>query len=189
MRVIAGKARGRRLNSVSGLKTRPTTDRIKETLFNIIANEVADSNFLDLYAGNGGIGIEALSRGAKQVIFIDKNPQCTRIIKENLMKTELSSQAEVYTNDALKAITILARKKREFDLVFVDPPYNLGYVAKALAAIAEHKVVSKNGLVITEFGNKEDIPDSVLNLFLVRSENYGDTSLGFYRNEGDSCEN
>lgn len=189
MRVIGGKAKGRRLASVSGSKTRPTADRIKESLFNIIANEVANVDFLDLFAGNGGIGIEALSRGAGQVVFIDKNRHCTKMIKTNLNTTELGDRAEVYTNDVIRALSVLERKGRIFDVVFIDPPYNQGYIEKTLSALSEYKLVKKDGLVITELSNKEDIPDSVLNLFLTRNENYGDTILGFYRNKEDPSEN
>lgn len=183
MRVIAGSARGRRLKSVAGMQTRPTTDRIKETLFNIISPEVPGSDFLDLFAGNGGIGIEALSRGANSATFIDHAYQCTKTIKANLELTKL--YGEVYTNDVLKALTILAAKGRHFDIIFLDPPYAKGLTDKTLQQLSEYQVLNPQGLIIAEYGSKEEIAESVLNLERIRNERYGDTALGFYRFKGD----
>ncbi|HHT37225.1 MAG: 16S rRNA (guanine(966)-N(2))-methyltransferase RsmD [Candidatus Wallacebacter cryptica] len=185
MRVISGSARGQKLKSVPGVTTRPTTDRVKENLFNILGSRVIDAVFLDLFAGNGGMGIEALSRGAKLAVFIDKSRACTKMIRTNLEEVGFVDRARVYTNDALKAAAVLGRQGAKFDLIYVDPPYQTGLVAKSLAAISQFSLLAEDGLVIAEYGKKEEIAQFALNLVRVREEKYGDTVLGFYRSKGD----
>lgn len=183
MRVISGTAGGHRLTSVAGIKTRPTADRVKESLFNIISNRTLGAIFLDLFAGNGGIGIEALSRGANNVVFIDNNPKCGQTIKANLAKTKL--KGEVYIKDAFSALETLKRYQRCFDLIFLDPPYQENLVVPALQLISKYGLLEQSGLLIAEYGKKEEIPQSVLNLTQIRIEQYGDTVLGFYCYEED----
>lgn len=184
MRIISGTARGRRLLSIPGMNTRPTTDRVKEALFNIISPQVPNCDFLDLFAGNGGIGIEALSRGANLAVFIEKNPKCTQIIKENLKNAKLTG--EVYTRDVFSAIEIMGKKRRVFDLIFLDPPYAKGLVSKALLEFAKADILKPSGMVVAEYGRKEEIPSHVWKLHQVREERYGDTVLGFYKLEEEN---
>ncbi|NLM26140.1 MAG: 16S rRNA (guanine(966)-N(2))-methyltransferase RsmD [Firmicutes bacterium] len=186
MRVIAGAAKGHRLTSVPGLKTRPTTDRVKESLFNILGQQVVDASFLDLFAGSGGIGIEALSRGAKEVVFIDHHKKCGEVIKANLAKTKL--QGEVYVRDVFSALDILGRKQRRFDIIFLDPPYNQGVILPVLEKISINWLLAENGLIVVEHGRKEEIKPSVLNFNSVRTEQYSDTNLSFYRYKEESSE-
>ena len=122
MRVIAGKAKRTKLQTLPGLDTRPTTDRIKETLFNMINPLLYDCSFLDLFAGSGAIGIEALSRGAARAVFVEKNPEAVRVIRGNLVTTRLEAKAEVYPMDVFRALGRL-EGEGPFDVIFMDPPY------------------------------------------------------------------
>ena len=127
MRVIAGSARSLKLKTLEGIETRPTTDRIKETLFNMISPQMYDCIFLDLFAGSGGIGIEALSRGAKEAVFVEKNPKAMECVKENLKFTRLEKKGLTLTKDVMNALYQLEGEK-VFDFVFMDPPYNLSLI-------------------------------------------------------------
>ena len=184
MRVIAGKARRIQLKTIEGLETRPTTDRIKETLFNMITHGLADASFLDLFAGSGGIGIEALSRGAKEAVFIENNPKAVMCIKENLKNTKLANQAEVLQTDVLSGLHRLEKRKK-FDYVFMDPPYNHLLEKQVLSYLAESELLNENALLIveasleTEFSYVEELGYSVIkrkeyktnaHLFLERKE-------------------
>ncbi|MEF9945922.1 MAG: 16S rRNA (guanine(966)-N(2))-methyltransferase RsmD [Lachnospiraceae bacterium] len=155
MRVIAGSAKRLQLKAIEGIETRPTTDRIKETLFNIIAPEMADCIFLDLFSGSGGIGIEALSRGAKEAVFVEKNPRACACIKENLMFTRFWDQAELMTTDAVTALRKL-EKTKEFDYIFMDPPYGQGMERAVLEYLADSTLLAEEGLIIVEAIKSED---------------------------------
>ena len=178
MRVISGKAKGRRLKTLKGTTTRPTTDRVKENLFNIIAPRLPEARFLDLFAGSGAIGIEALSRGAVEVVFVEKNRQASAVIRENLALTRLDG--DVLTMDVSQAIERLGKKGHSFDLIFLDPPYDQGFVEITVAQIAQSKLLADNGLLVAEYGKKEEIITPLWNLHLVRQQIYGDTCLGFF---------
>ena len=148
MRVIAGSARRLLLKTLPGDETRPTTDRIKETLFNMLQAEIPGSRFLDLFGGSGGIAIEALSRGASHAVIVEKNPKAARIIRENLEHTHLDNRAELLT---IAAITRLAgRESAAFDLIFLDPPYGLGLEDRALAQLLSTTLLQADTLLIVE---------------------------------------
>lgn len=149
MRVIAGSARRLQLKTLDGLDTRPTTDRIKETLFNMIADGLYDCTFLDLFAGSGSIGIEALSRGAKKAVFVEKNPKAMAYVKENLAHTKLSDQAETMQTDAFGALARL-RGRCQFDYIYMDPPYGKELERKALAYLTECALLEEDGVIIIE---------------------------------------
>ncbi len=149
MRIIAGTARSLPLKAVDGIDTRPTTDRIKETLFNIIAPEVPDAVFLDLFAGSGAIGLEALSRGAKRAVFVDHSRKAVSVIRENIEFTGFDSQSKVLYMDFSAALKALTGQER-FDLVFLDPPYGKGLSAYALEALSELDLCGDDALVIVE---------------------------------------
>ena len=134
MRVIAGAAKGHNLQTIEGLATRPTTDRIKETLFNIIAFDLPECSFLDLFAGSGGIGIEALSRGASFACFVEQSRDAVRCIRENLAFTRLSGRAEVAAKDVFAFLS--AAEGKPYDLVFMDPPYDMGHEKRVLEVLA-----------------------------------------------------
>ena len=149
MRVIAGSARRTQLKTLEGMDTRPTTDRIKETLFNMIAPYLYDSIFLDLFAGSGGIGIEALSRGAKTAVFVEQNADAVQIVRENLKATRLEDRAVVMHTDALTALKRLDGKYR-FDYIFMDPPYNHELERQMLEYLAGSTLIDKQSTIIIE---------------------------------------
>lgn len=155
MRVIAGKARRLQLKTVPGMETRPTTDRIKETLFNILQPELLDCRFLDLFSGSGGIGIEALSRGAEIAVFVEKNPRACACIRENLSFTKLAEHGKLLSMDALQALRSL-EGKGVFDCIFMDPPYGTGLEAQVLEYLADSSIADKNTLFIVEADLKTD---------------------------------
>ncbi len=151
MRVIAGTARSLPLKTVPGLSTRPTTDRIKETLFNILQPMLSGCRFLDLYAGSGAIGIEALSRGAAAAVFIEKNAAAVRCIEENLAFTKLKDQAEVLRTDTVLGISSLeSRKSEPFDIIFMDPPYETGEELRTLRKLADSPLLRESSLIVIE---------------------------------------
>ena len=149
MRVIAGSAKRLQLKTIEGMDTRPTTDRIKETLFNMISAYIADSNFLDLFSGSGAIGIEALSRGAACAVFVEQSKKAMECIKENLRYTKLADKAEVYETDVLNALNRLEGKKT-FDYIFVDPPYNQLHEKRVLEYLSNSTLLSADGIIIVE---------------------------------------
>ncbi len=170
MRVIAGKYRRITLNTVKGLDTRPTTDRIKETLFNIINDEVYGCSFLDLFAGSGQIGIEALSRHASSVTFIDNNRACVDCIKDNLLKCHIDEGATVINGNALAT---LKRLDEDYDIVFMDPPYGKDIERDVLEFLSEESIVTDGGLVIVEADLKSEFDYiSELNFELVQDKRY-----------------
>ena len=150
MRVIAGTARRIELKTPKGPGTRPTTDRIKETLYNILAPYLADCFFLDLFAGSGGIGIEALSRGAKEAVFVDKGDGQISCIRDNLKTTHLEERARVMSADVTEAIRKLDREGKAFDFIFMDPPYRMDLPKKVLEALRDTSLADEETLIIVE---------------------------------------
>lgn len=161
MRVIAGKAKRLQLKAPVGMDTRPTTDRIKETLFNMIQDELYDIHFLDLFSGSGSIGIEALSRGAKKACFVEQNRSAAAIIKENLEYTHLNQQAEVMNCTAISAISML-NGKEPFHIVFMDPPYKKGLEKEVLRHPMFSKILHEKALVIIEADIETNLSDEDL---------------------------
>lgn len=149
MRVIAGSARRIPLKTLEGMDTRPTQDRIKETLFNMLQYDLADCTFLDLFAGSGAIGIEALSRGAESAVFVEQNARAAEIVRENLKATRLDKQAVVMNCDALSALRRLEGKNR-FDYIFMDPPYNQELERQMLSYLADSGMIDKQSTIIIE---------------------------------------
>ena len=176
MRVIGGEFRSRRLKSLPGLDTRPTPDRLRETLFNVLAARIADSVFMDIYAGTGAVGIEALSRGARRCVFIEKDRRAVEVIRENLATLGLESRAEVFTG---KAATVLERPHADlgFDLVFLDPPYEMSKEYEAAMSALD---LAKTPLAIAQHSSRENLPDAYGSLKRYRMIKQGDNSLSFY---------
>ena len=160
MRVIAGKARSLKLKTVDDMSTRPTTDRIKETLFNILLDEVPGCHFLDLFSGSGGIGIEALSRGAREAVFVEFGKEALSCIRANLNKTRLMDQATVLPVEVTYGISKLEKMGKKFDIVYADPPYQKGFEPKVLDLLAGSGIVKPGTLVILE-SSLETTPDYV----------------------------
>lgn len=155
MRVIAGSAKRLQLKTLDGLDTRPTTDRIKETLFNMITSGLYDSIFLDLFSGSGGIGIEALSRGAKKAVFVEMNPKAMACVKDNLKYTKLDRKAMTLTKDVMSALYQL-EGEFVFDYVFMDPPYNQELERKVLEYLSESSLIYEDTLLIVEASKETD---------------------------------
>jgi 16S rRNA (guanine966-N2)-methyltransferase len=182
MRVIAGKFRSRKLKGPGLLRLRPTSDRLRETLFNILGPEVEDSLFVDLYAGTGAIGIEAVSRGARQVILIESNPKAARLVRENLAALAIRSGTELIEAEVLAGLERLAKQHLVADFVFLDPPYEkTSEHARVLEFLDASRLVAPRGIVIVEHRNKTELPERLDRLERVRLVEQGDTALSFYR--------
>jgi 16S rRNA (guanine(966)-N(2))-methyltransferase RsmD len=181
MRVIGGKYGSRRLKSPGKLQLRPTSDRLRETLFNVLGPEVADSLFIDLYAGTGAIGIEAMSRGAREAIFVESHPATARLVRENLTSLEING-AEVIHEDVLRALEKIAQRRLVADFIFLDPPYDRTEERlEVLEFLDGSHLVAPYGIVIVEHSVKTDLPDRFDRLELVRLLEQGDAALSFYR--------
>lgn len=178
MRVISGTARGRRLGELKGSETRPTTDRVKESLFNIIQFDIEGRNVLDLFGGTGQLGIEALSRGAGRCTFVDMRREAAVLIRENLKHTGLEGRGEVVQSDYLSFLT---RTREKYGLVFLDPPYASGYLEKALNTICDIDIVSENGIILCESATSQELPALDPPYEKVRDYRYGKIMLTLYR--------
>jgi len=185
LRVISGSAKGHRLKTLKGMATRPTSGMVKEALFNIISSRVAGSHVLDLFAGSGGLGIEALSRGAVRAVFIDLSPVCCRIIRENLAHTRLAGKAEVYAMDYSDAILKMCRERRKFDIIMMDPPYRKNFVQEALKLLTNNDIMMDDGMIIAEHGASDDVPDACDRFRAVDRRTYGDTMITIYKDGND----
>lgn len=181
MRVIAGKAKGRRLKTVSGDMTRPTTDKIKESIFNIIKPFLNGGNVLDLYAGSGALGIEALSRGMSRAVFVDKDWKCVEIIKNNVEICNLSELTEVYRNDAIRALHSLVKREIQFELIFLDPPYLINNYQELLKFIANNNLLIRQGIIVVEHDVKISLPSEMGVLTLIKNVSYGNTGVTIYQ--------
>ena len=159
MRVIAGTARSIKLKTIEGLGTRPTTDRTKETLFNVLHSELPDASFLDLFSGSGAIGIEALSRGAKSACFVEQNPQAVKRIRENLEKTHLAEGAMVMACDVMTALRRLEGTSDPFGIVFMDPPYDQSLEKQVLSYLADSKLITEETTIVVEASLETDFAD------------------------------
>jgi 16S rRNA (guanine(966)-N(2))-methyltransferase RsmD len=183
MRVITGSAKGRPLKTVKGREVRPTADRVKESLFSVLGARVVDARFLDLFAGSGNVGIEALSRGAASAVFVDLATAHLKVVEENLVYTGLMDQAELLRRDARAALPDLGKRGRTFDLIFVDPPYGQDLCPAALDGIVKTHVLAMGGWVICEHHGKDPMPDSVGPLVRFREMSFGETAISLYREE------
>ncbi|SPU11858.1 putative methyltransferase [Niallia circulans] len=180
MRVVSGKNKGIPLKAVPGNSTRPTTDKVKEAIFNMIGPYFQGGEGLDLFAGSGGLGIEALSRGLDLVIFVDKEGKAIHTIKENLSICKLNSQAEVYRNNADRALKALQKREKRFDYIFLDPPYKKQQLEKILTFIDEAGLLKEDGVIVCEHGSEISLPEAVSRLQQVKHEKYGIIAVSIY---------
>lgn len=189
MRVISGSARGRKLKAPKSGETRPIMDRVKTALFDILAPEIVGMRVLDLFAGTGAVGIEALSRGAAAATFIERSPEAWKLVRENLALTNLSDRAEVLRSDAFAFLQQAAAAKRRYDLVYVAPPQYEGMAARALAQLDTAPLTEPDGLVIVQIHPQERSDLDALSLGRLRlydERRYGSTLLLFYTHDEDS---
>ena len=182
MRVITGTARGTNLKAPDGLETRPTADRVKQALFNIIQYEISGS-VLDLFAGSGQLGIEALSRGAKRAVFVDERQSALDIVRENLRRTHLTEQAQLVRSDYLSYLT---HCKESFKLIFLDPPYAEKYLENAIKCISEIDILAEGGIIITERPLEKPLTEDFSGLIRSKDYHYGKTAITLFRREKDA---
>jgi 16S rRNA (guanine966-N2)-methyltransferase len=186
MRIIAGKFRSRQLKSLKGMALRPTSDKLRETLFNVLGELVVEARFVDLFAGTGAVGIEALSRGAREAIFVEKHPPAVALIKKNLESLEIRNGTRVLAMDALQALKRLVHASTAvgacIDILFLDPPYaEEAQYANVLSFLAGANLLAENAVVIAEHQSSLDLPESFGKLERVRVLRQGDAALSFFR--------
>lgn len=186
MRVISGKAKGRRLMAPRGGAIRPTADRIKESLFNILPRDFSGMKILELFAGTGNVSIEALSRGAESALLVDASERSARVIRENLRRLELSARAQVWVMPVRRALNVVGRQGQKFDVIFLDPPYDQKLVGRALELIASVSPIHPSAVVVAEHSVRETVESNYGFLSLNDQRRYGDTLLSFFRHAAAS---
>nr|WP_255565804.1 16S rRNA (guanine(966)-N(2))-methyltransferase RsmD [Desemzia sp. RIT 804] len=180
MRVISGEYGGRRLKAVPGNSTRPTTDKIKESLFNMIGPYFDGGQCLDLFAGSGGLSIEAVSRGMDGAVLIDKAPIAIKTIQENIAVTKDAEKFTVIRSDASRILSTLKGKKMCFDLVFLDPPYAEQQIPSQITQLLKLDLLSSDALIVCEVDKKVDLPEQIQNAKVYKTAQYGITNIVIY---------
>ncbi len=182
MKIIGGVFRGRRIEMPKGARMRPTSDKVRDALFNIVGERVKGALFLDLFAGSGAVGIEALSRGAGKSVFVDISGRCVKTIRKNVARLSLgSSSLAIIKGDALGAIKKLSDSNTRFNLIYLDPPYHTFGIKKCLICLCNHDILNPSCLVICEHFKKDPLPEEAGGLKRVKAAGYGDTVLSFYK--------
>jgi RNA methyltransferase, RsmD family len=181
VRVIGGVYRSRRLRAVAGQDVRPTSDRLRETLFNILGTSVRDSRFVDLCAGSGAVGIEALSRGARQAVFVEQSRRACAVIEANLRALGITDQANIICRDVIAALKQLAYDTAPFDLLFFDPPYASGIYATVLSYLGDSAMLAEDGILAVEHRVKTPPESNYGRLKLFRQLKQGESALAFYK--------
>lgn len=179
MRIISGTCRGRRLTSTEGRDIRPTSDRIKETLFNILGPQVKKARVLDLFAGTGALGLEALSRGAAHAVFVDMSAAACNIIRHNIDNCRFCEKSSLIRHDIFNGLLPPSVISDCFDLIFMDPPYDHDYVRKILENQKISHVLSDGGIVVAEHAAKEILPPDLNGLDIFRQKKYSRTTISF----------
>jgi len=183
MRVISGVARGKKLISLKGLETRPTLDRVKESLFNILQFYIKDSKVLDLFSGSGALAIESLSRGAREAVLCDFSKNAIEIINKNLEDTKLRNKSEILNKDYLEALKYLNKGYKKFDIIFLDPPYKTDYIYKSIEKILEYDLLEEKGIIVAETDDKYKIEElkKIQNIEIYDVRKYGIVHIIFGR--------
>ncbi len=187
MRITGGELRGRRLSSFKGTRIRPTSDKAREAIFSLIGQDTQGFRVLDLFAGTGALGIEALSRGAREVIFVDHSPEALKLIKRNLALCGYEGRSTVLKKDLTRGLSGdlgLTLGDRGVDLVFADPPYRKGYLVPLLRDLSALSLLSTQAKIVAETGKEEQLPDALGRLLLVKNRVYGDTRICIYTYDG-----
>ncbi len=179
MRIISGTCRGRKLTPLKGMDIRPTSDRIRETLFNILGPRVKNAQVLDLFAGTGALGLEALSRGAAHAVFLDRSDIACQTIRQNIDRCGFLEQTTVIRQDLFSLRLPAAIVSRQFDLIFLDPPYDNGYVIQILEQKNPAALLSENGMIVAEHAADEILPSSLNGLDIFRQKKYSRTTISF----------
>ncbi len=179
MRIIAGEMKGRRLRTPDDSRVRPTTDKVKEAIFSMIAPYLEDSVVIDLFAGTGNLGLEAISRGARRVYFADRDRRSIALVRENTAYCRAEERAVILCADYKEALTEIGERA---DIIFLDPPYRSGHLEKALEQIAVNDILEEGGLVVAEHDVGSPMPDLLGNLVMVKSRKYGKIAVTIYEN-------
>ena len=180
MRIISGKARGTKLYTLDGENTRPTLDRVKEPLFNILNFKLNDSVVLDLFAGSGQLGIEAISNGAKLCYFIDHNNEVIKVLNKNIVNLNIKDKSRVVLTDWKKFLNECSAKNLKFDLIFIDPPYDYDVYEKIIDKVSNLNLLNNDGLLVLEHHNLK-LKESYDNLILYKTKKYGNKSVNIYK--------
>lgn len=183
MRIVAGDFGGRRLSAVPGMATRPTTDKVKEALFNIIGPYFNGGMSLDLYGGSGGLSIEGVSRGIEHAILVDRAYPAIKTIKDNIGVTKHPEKFTVLKMDSRKALTVLAKQEKKFDLVYLDPPYAKQQIVKDMTRMAELSLLNEDALIVAETNQEANLPENIDSFNFIKRQSYGITVLNFYQFE------
>lgn len=176
MRVITGTARGRKLKEPDGYDVRPTTDKVKESIFNIIQFDIEGRKILDLFAGTGQMGIEALSRGAESAVFVDESSASIKIVKENIRTTDFEKQSQVIQCDAIGFL----KRREKFDVIFIDPPYDTNLIDLALENVFKFDILKENGIIICESRTEKELPDLSMPYYKAKEYKYGKIKITLY---------
>lgn len=185
MRITAGEHRGRRLQSPTGLRTRPTSDRLRQAIFNVVGPRVAGARVLDLFAGTGALGLEALSRGAAEATFVERDRPALTSLRANLAVLGLSARARIVAQDALVALAGLTQAGERFDCVFLDPPYGGDAARRCVETLAPGAILSENALLVVQAFHKTELPERIGTLRRAWQRRYGETRLSLYRKESE----
>ncbi|MGM9925258.1 MAG: 16S rRNA (guanine(966)-N(2))-methyltransferase RsmD [Bacillus sp. (in: firmicutes)] len=180
MRVVSGECKGRPLKAVPGVSTRPTTDKVKESIFNMIGPYFEGGLALDLFAGSGGLGIEALSRGMERAIFVDREFKAVSTVRSNLEACHFTDRAEVYKNDSERALKALIKRGLAFDLILLDPPYKKQKLVSLLSIITENNLLAEGGVIVCEHSDDVDLPGQLGSLTRWKHETYGMITISIY---------
>ncbi|MGL4773879.1 MAG: 16S rRNA (guanine(966)-N(2))-methyltransferase RsmD [Clostridium sp.] len=181
MRIIAGKAKGRKLIPPATMETRPTLDRVKEAMFSMIQGYMMNSVVIDVFAGTGSLGLEAASRGAKEVYLVDKSPVTFPLLKENVENLKFQDFCTPLNMDSYDALRMCAKKGVKFDVIFIDPPYCKEMIPEALKIIKELSLLAEDGIIVTKIDSIEEIYEGYENIKQTRSKRYGNTTVCFYK--------
>jgi len=180
LRVISGKCKGKKLFALKGLSLRPTSDRVKEAIFDILQKFPPKKNVLDLFAGTGALGIEALSRGAQRAVFVEGSARSGAVLRRNIEACRLSGQAEVVSKEVQTGLKALEEREDSFDLIFLDPPYGKGLACRALESLSRSHILSVNALIVAEHSPDEDL-SSISSLERIDRRKYGGTEVSLFR--------
>ncbi|MBO7744182.1 16S rRNA (guanine(966)-N(2))-methyltransferase RsmD [Paenibacillus sp. MWE-103] len=186
MRVISGTAKGRSLKAVPGKSTRPTTDKVKEAIFSMIGPYFDGGLALDLFAGTGGLGIEALSRGVDRAVFVDLEGASIEVVKQNVQAAGMSDRAEIYRTDAVRAVKALAKRQLKFALVFLDPPYRMKDMDVLMGELAERGLLEDGAKLVVEHDAEHLYPEAMDHYSQIKHTHYGDTAVTIYRYEAEN---
>jgi 16S rRNA (guanine966-N2)-methyltransferase len=183
LRIISGERKGRVIKTVAGSRTRPTTDKVKESLFNILQFKLSGSYVLDLFSGTGNLGLEALSRGAEKTVFVEKDKKALQVLHENCCSLGYAECADILPYDVKKALPLLSEQSMLFDIVFMDPPYYQGFEVPTIQSLDKDNLVRHNGILVVEHLAQQELPRCIGSFSRYDFRKYGNTAISFYRKE------